>query len=49
MLTDRDRVEIILADNGTGFQGNPEDMIRPFVGEKQGGLGLGLNLQVRIN
>ncbi len=44
VLTDRDRVEIILADNGTGFQGNPEDMIRPFVGEKQGGLGLGLNI-----
>ncbi|WP_165213152.1 ATP-binding protein [Streptococcus tangpeifui] len=43
-LSEDNRVEIMIADNGVGFQGNPEDMIRPFVGEKQGGLGLGLNI-----
>lgn len=41
---DEDRVELILADNGTGFLGDPEDMVRPFVGNKDGGLGLGLNI-----
>lgn len=41
---DSDRVEVIIADNGLGFQGQPEDLIRPFVSNKPEGLGLGLNI-----
>ncbi len=38
------RVEIVIADNGTGFSGEPEDLIRPFVTSKPGGIGIGLNI-----
>lgn len=35
---------IIIADNGYGFTINPEDAIKPFVTQKNGGIGLGLNI-----
>ena len=44
---------IIVADNGTGFQGdNPENLIRPFFTRKPDGMGLGLyqaNLAMELN
>jgi hypothetical protein len=33
---------LIIADNGTGFSLEPEEIIRPFVTNKPGGMGLGL-------
>jgi hypothetical protein len=37
-------ISIVVADNGLGFALNPEDMIKPFVSTKPGGIGLGLNI-----
>ena len=37
-------ISIIIADNGTGFSLSPEDMIKPFVTSKPGGIGIGLNV-----
>lgn len=37
-------ISIVIADNGFGFTLTPEDMIKPFVGKKNGGMGLGLNV-----
>lgn len=33
---------LIIGDNGDGFRMNPEDLIRPFVTTRPGGMGLGL-------
>ena len=44
---------IVVADNGTGFQGDdPEDLVRPFFTRKPEGMGLGLyyaNLAMELN
>ena len=44
---------IVVADNGTGFQGDdPEDLVRPFFTRKPDGMGLGLyyaNLAMELN
>ena len=44
---------IIVADNGTGFQGDdPENLVRPFFTRKPEGMGLGLyyaNLAMELN
>lgn len=37
-------VSIIIADNGKGFTIDPSDAIKPFVTQKNGGIGLGLNV-----
>ncbi len=33
---------MIIGDNGDGFRMDPEDLIRPFVTTRPGGMGLGL-------
>ena len=44
---------IVVADNGTGFQGDdPENLVRPFFTRKPEGMGLGLyyaNLAMELN
>lgn len=37
-------ISIVIADNGSGFAISPEDMIKPFVSTKPGGIGIGLNI-----
>lgn len=37
-------IELLVADNGLGFALPPEQMIKPFIGLKQGGMGLGLHI-----
>ena len=37
-------VSIVIADNGNGFTIDPADAIKPFVTQKNGGIGLGLNI-----
>jgi anti-sigma regulatory factor (Ser/Thr protein kinase) len=37
-------IELIIADNGNGFALPPEQMIKPFVGLRPGGMGLGLHI-----
>jgi len=37
-------VGILIADNGPGFSIPPEDAIKPFISDKDGGMGLGLHL-----
>ncbi len=37
-------VSIVIADNGKGFTIDPADAIKPFVTQKNGGIGLGLNI-----
>lgn len=41
-------ISIIIADNGKGFSLEPEQMIKPFVTDKPGGMGLGLHLADEI-
>lgn len=38
------RIAIVVADTGTGFSLEPDDMIKPFVSGKPNGMGLGLNI-----
>ena len=43
---------IVIADNGTGFQDDPENLVRPFFTRKPEGMGLGLyyaNLAMELN
>jgi len=43
---------IIIADNGTGFLDNPEELIQPFFSRRPDGMGLGLhysNMVMQIN
>ena len=43
---------IVVADNGTGFQDDPENLVRPFFTRKPDGMGLGLyyaNLAMELN
>ncbi|WP_256662370.1 MULTISPECIES: ATP-binding protein [unclassified Pseudomonas] len=43
---------IIIADNGPGFQDDPENMVRPFFTRRPAGMGLGLyyaNLAMELN
>ena len=43
---------IVVADNGTGFQDDPENLVRPFFTRKPEGMGLGLyyaNLAMELN
>ena len=37
-------ISIVIADNGNGFSISPDDMIKPFVSTKPGGIGIGLNI-----
>ena len=37
-------ISLIIADNGYGFTIDTEDAIKPFVTQKNGGIGLGLNI-----
>jgi signal transduction histidine kinase len=37
-------IGILIADNGPGFSIPPEDAIKPFISDKDGGMGLGLHL-----
>lgn len=39
---------IIIADNGPGFTINPEDAIKPFITNKDGGIGIGLHIASEI-
>lgn len=41
-------VSIIVADNGPGFTKPTEEIIKPFVSDKPGGMGIGLNLTYQI-
>ena len=41
-------VTIVIADNGSGFTLPKEDMVRPFISDKPGGMGLGLHLASEI-
>lgn len=37
-------VGVLIADNGPGFTIPPEDAVKPFISDKDGGMGLGLHL-----
>jgi signal transduction histidine kinase len=39
---------IIIADNGPGFTLPPEDAVKPFISNKEGGIGIGLHLAYEI-
>jgi nitrogen fixation/metabolism regulation signal transduction histidine kinase len=39
---------LIIADNGPGFTLPPEDAVRPFISNKEGGIGIGLHLAYEI-
>jgi anti-sigma regulatory factor (Ser/Thr protein kinase) len=41
-------ITIIIADNGPGFTINPEDAIKPFISNKDGGIGIGLHIASEI-
>jgi signal transduction histidine kinase len=41
-------IELIVADNGAGFCLPPEQMVRPFVSTKPGGMGLGLHITSEV-
>jgi len=41
-------VTIIIADNGPGFTLPPEDAVKPFISNKEGGIGIGLHLAYEI-
>lgn len=45
---DNDFVEVLVADNGNGFALPPAQMVKPFVGLKPGGMGLGLHIASEI-
>lgn len=40
----KDYISIVVADNGKGFTIEPSDAVKPFVTQKNGGIGLGLNI-----
>ena len=40
--------KIAIADSGTGFFIEPSDAVRPFVSEKEGGMGIGLHLATQV-
>jgi signal transduction histidine kinase len=39
---------LIIADNGPGFTITPEDAVKPFISNKEGGIGIGLHLAFEI-
>ena len=39
---------ILIADNGPGFTLPPEDAVKPFISNKEGGIGIGLHLAYEI-
>jgi signal transduction histidine kinase len=41
-------ISILIADNGPGFTIPPEDAIKPFISNKDGGIGIGLHLAYEI-
>lgn len=41
-------ISLVIADNGLGFTISPEDAVKPFVTQKNGGIGLGLNITNEI-
>ncbi len=41
-------VSIVIADNGPGFSKSTEEIIKPFVTDKPGGMGIGLHLTNQI-
>ncbi|MBN1187041.1 MAG: ATP-binding protein [Bacteroidales bacterium] len=43
-----EHITILIADNGPGFMLPPEDMIKPFISSKEGGIGIGLHLAYEI-
>ncbi|WP_121667319.1 sensor histidine kinase [Mesonia aquimarina] len=48
IVVEEKTINIIIADNGTGFMIPTEDMIEPFVTAKSGGIGLGLHIASEI-
>ena len=43
-----EHITILIADNGPGFALPPEDVIKPFISSKEGGIGIGLHLAYEI-
>ncbi|MEC9491101.1 ATP-binding protein [Flexistipes sp.] len=43
-----EHITILIADNGPGFTLPPEDVIKPFISSKEGGIGIGLHLASEI-
>jgi nitrogen fixation/metabolism regulation signal transduction histidine kinase len=41
-------IQVLIADNGKGFALPPEQMIKPFVSLKPGGIGLGLHIASEV-
>lgn len=41
-------LRVLVADNGPGFSMPPEQMVKPFVGLKPGGMGLGLHIASEV-
>lgn len=41
-------VSIVIADNGPGFSKSTEEIVKPFVSDKPGGMGIGLHLTNQI-
>ena len=44
----KDHTTIIVADNGPGFTQPTEEIVKPFVSDKPGGMGIGLHLTQQI-
>ncbi|MGD0410797.1 MAG: ATP-binding protein [Verrucomicrobiota bacterium] len=40
----QNHLKVVIADNGLGFSLSPEQMVKPFVSMKPGGMGLGLHI-----
>ena len=43
-----DYISILIADNGPGFSIPPEEAVKPFISDRNGGMGLGLHLANEI-
>lgn len=48
LLEENDYVNLVIADNGTGFIIPTDDIVEPFVSAKPGGMGLGLHIANEI-
>lgn len=43
-----DHITILIADNGPGFTIPPEEVVKPFISSKDGGIGIGLHIANEI-
>jgi nitrogen fixation/metabolism regulation signal transduction histidine kinase len=48
LVEDENYINLIVADNGTGFLLPTDDIVEPFISAKPGGIGLGLHISNEI-